>query len=124
MAYKHNPELTSRARALRREMTQEERRLWYTFLRGYQPRFLRQKVIDHYIADFYCHATGLVVELDGSQHYEGDGPLRDRVRTQQIAQWGITLLRIPNNEVNRNFRGVCEYIDYVVQKALLEKGGR
>ena len=67
---KHNPVLTGKAKKLRRDMTKEERHLWYDYLRNYPVRFLRQKVIDQYIADFYCHAARLVVELDGSQHYE------------------------------------------------------
>ena len=66
---KHNSVLTGNAKALRRSMTKEERHLWYDFLRTYPVRFLRQKVIDQYIADFYCHRARLVIELDGSQHY-------------------------------------------------------
>ena len=66
---KHIPELTPRARDLRRNMTAEERHLWYDFLRGYPVRFLRQKIIDGYIADFYCAKAQLVIELDGRQHF-------------------------------------------------------
>ncbi len=50
-------------------MTKEERHLWYDFLRTYPVRFLRQKVIDNYVVDFYCNEARLVIELDGSQHY-------------------------------------------------------
>ncbi|MBQ7435472.1 MAG: endonuclease domain-containing protein [Oscillospiraceae bacterium] len=115
---KHNPALTNNAKALRKNMTKEERHLWYDFLRTYPVRFLRQKVIDNYIADFYCNRAHLVIELDGSQHYEEKGLLRDRIRTEKIEQRGLTVLRIPNNEVNYNFRGVCEYIDAAVKTAL------
>ncbi len=115
---KHNPSLTSNAKTLRKNMTKEERHLWYDFLRTYPVRFLRQKVIDNYIADFYCNQARLVIELDGSQHYEEKGLLHDRMRTEKIEQRGLTVLRIPNNEVNYNFRGVCEYIDAVVKTAL------
>ena len=115
---KHNPALTENAKALRKSMTKEERRLWYDFLRTYPVRFLRQKVIDRYIADFYCHAARLVIELDGSQHYEDAGLLKDFIRTERIEERGLTVVRIPNNAVNRNFRGVCEYIDYAVKHAL------
>ena len=115
---KHNPALTNNAKALRKNMTKEERHLWYDFLRTYSVRFLRQKVIDNYIADFYCNRAHLVIELDGSQHYEEKGLLRDRIRTEKIEQRGLTVLRIPNNEVNYNFRGVCEYIDAAVKTAL------
>lgn len=69
MNYKHNTRLTPAAKALRKNMTKEERRLWYDFLRDYPVRFLRQKVIDNFIVVFYCREAGLVIELDGSQHY-------------------------------------------------------
>ena len=102
-------------------MTKEERHLWYDFLRGYPVRFLRQKVIDHYIADFYCHDARLVIELDGSQHYEPEELLKDKIRTRKMENRGLTVLRIPNNAVNQNFAGVCEYIDYYVQMARKEQ---
>ena len=89
-------------------MTKEERRLWYDFLRTYPVRFLRQKVIDRYIVDFYCHQARLIIELDGSQHYEETGLLKDRVRTERIESRKLLVVRIPNNEVMNNFCGVCE----------------
>jgi len=116
--YQHNPKLTPNAKALRKNMTKEERHLWYDFLRTYPVRFLRQKVIDHYIVDFYCASAKLAVELDGSQHYEPQGLLKDKIRTEHIAQRGIRVIRIPNNAVNQNFPGVCEYIDYCVKESL------
>ena len=70
---KHNTKLTANAKALRKNMTKEERHLWYDFLRLYPIRFLRQKIIDNYIVDFYCHEARLIIELDGSQHYEKTG---------------------------------------------------
>ena len=115
---KHNSALTKNAKSLRRNMTKEERHLWYDFLRTYPVRFLRQKVIDQYIADFYCHSARLVIELDGSQHYEEKGLMRDKIRTEKIERRGLTVIRIPNNEVNYNFYGVCEYIDHAVKSAL------
>ena len=117
---KHNSNLTSNAKNLRKNMTKEERHLWYDFLRSYPIRFLRQKVIDQYIADFYCHSARLVIELDGSQHYEEKGIAYDQIRTQRIEERGLTVLRIPNNEVNYNFRGVCEYIDKTVKSLVLQ----
>ena len=98
-------------------MTKEERHLWYDFLRCYPVRFLRQKVIDDYIVDFYCHEARLVIELDGSQHYDEKGLLKDRIRTEKIEDRKLTVIRIPNNELNCNFRGVCEYIDMCVREA-------
>ena len=115
---KHNPALTERAKFLRKNMTKEEKHLWYDFLRGYSPRFLRQKVIDGYIVDFYCHEARLVVELDGSQHYEEKGLLSDQIRTEKIEKRGLSVLRIPNNAVKQNFSGVCEYIEFAVKEAL------
>ena len=111
---KHNTALTGNARSLRKNMTKEERHLWYDFLRTYPIRVLRQKVIDHYIADFYCHTARLVIELDGSQHYEPADMIKDAVRTEQMEARGLLVIRIPNNAVNQNFHGVCEYIDTII----------
>ena len=99
-------------------MTKEERHLWYDFLRTYPIRFLRQKVVDNYIVDFYCHEARLIIELDGSQHYEEKGLLKDIIRTAKIENRNLTVIRIPNNEVNKNFRGVCEYIHLFVKESL------
>ncbi len=99
-------------------MTKEERHLWYDFLRQYPIRFLRQKIIDNYIVDFYCHEARLIIELDGSQHYEKNGLLKDKIRTEKIESRNLTVIRIPNNEVNQNFDGVCEYIDRWVKAHL------
>ena len=118
MERKHNVDLTINARNLRKNMTKEERHLWYDFLKIYPVRFLRQKVIDNYIVDFYCHSARLIIELDGSQHYEEKGLLKDKIRTEIIEQRNLTVVRIPNNEVNRNFEGVCQYIDNTVKESL------
>jgi len=113
---KHNPALTANAKALRKNMTKEERHLWYDFLRDYSIRFLRQKVIGQYIVDFYCHDAGLVIELDGSQHYNPAEQIKDQTRTEYLNKWGLLVIRIPNNQVTRNFQGVCEYIDTCVKR--------
>ena len=118
MNRKHNIELTANARTLRKNLTKEERHLWYDFLKSYPVRFLRQKVIDNYIVDFYCHSARLIIELDGSQHYEENGLLKDKIRTERIKQRNLTVIRIPNNEVNKNFEGVCQYIDIAVKESL------
>ena len=118
MDRKHNTELTTNARTLRKNMTKEERHLWYDFLKMYPVRFLRQKVIDNYIVDFYCHRARLIIELDGSQHYEEKGLLKDKIRTEKIEQRNLAVIRIPNNEINKNFEGVCQYIDNVVKESL------
>ena len=118
MDYKHNPNLTRNAKSLRKNMTKEERHLWYDFLKSYPVRFLRQKVIDDYIVDFYCAAAKLVVELDGSQHYEDQGREYDRKRTEVLESRGLMVVRIPNNKLMNNFRGACEYIDLIVRQRL------
>ena len=114
----NNSKLTGNAKALRKNMTKEERHLWYDFLKSYPVRFLRQKVIDNYIVDFYCHSARLIIELDGSQHYEEKGLLKDKIRTEIIEQRNLTVVRIPNNEVTGNFEGVCQYIDIAVKESL------
>ena len=118
MERKHNTDLTTNAINLRKSMTKEERHLWYDFLKSYPVRFLRQKVIDNYIVDFYCHSARLIIELDGSQHYEEKGLLKDKIRTEKIEQRNLTVIRIPNNENNKNFEGVCQYMDNVVKESL------
>ena len=118
MDYKHNKSLVSNARNLRKNMTKEERHLWYDFLRTYPIKFLRQKILCKYIVDFYCAEAKLIVELDGSQHYETREMGYDTERTVYLEQYGIQVLRIPNNEVNQNFSGVCEYIDLAVRQSL------
>ena len=121
MQSKHNKQLVPFAKQLRKEMTKEERHLWYDFLRTYPVRFLRQKILGKYIADFYSAEAKLVIELDGSQHYEDDNLEKDAERTAFLEGYGLTIIRIPNNEVSRNFRGVCEYIDLAVRQSLSQK---
>ena len=118
MQSKHNKQLVPLAKQLRKEMTKEERHLWYDFLRSYPIRFSRQKVLGKYIADFYSAAAKLVVELDGSQHYEEKNMEKDEERTAFLEGYGLTVIRIPNNEISRNFQGVCEYIDTAVKQSL------
>ena len=111
-----NSELTKLARQLRKNQTKEEALLWYNFLSKCPVRFHRQYVIGNYIADFYCHQARLVIELDGSQHYEEDGLEKDAQRDGYFENLGLTVLRIPNNMVTENFRGVCEEILELIQK--------
>ena len=118
MQSKHNKQLVPLAKQLRKEMTKEERHLWYDFLRTHPVRFSRQKVLGKYIADFYSAEAKLVIELDGSQHYEDDNMQKDAERTAFLKDYGLTVIRIPNNEISKNFRGVCEYIDIAVKQSL------
>ena len=121
MQSKHNKPLVPLAKQLRKEMTKEERHLWYDFLRTHPVRFSRQKVLGKYIADFYSADAKLVIELDGSQHYEDIHAEKDAERTAFLEGYGLTVIRIPNNEVTGNFRGVCEYIDAVLRQSLSQK---
>ena len=73
-------------------------------------RFRRQQIIGNYIVDFYCHSKQIVIELDGSQHYEDRGQLADQERDAYLRGLGLTVLRYANSDINRNFRGVCEDI--------------
>ena len=106
MQSKHNEQLVPFAKQLRKEMTKEERHLWYDFLRTHSARFSRQKVLGKYIADFYSAEAKLVIELDGSQHYEEINAEKDAERTAFLEGYGLTVIRIPNHEVHRSFRGV------------------
>ena len=92
--------------------------MWYDYLRDYPVRIRRQNVIGSYIVDFYCACAKLVIELDGSQHYETDGQAYDKRRTVYLESLGLKVVRIPNNEVTGNFRGVCEYIDLQIRSRL------
>ena len=105
-----NPNLTGYAQQLRKNMTKEERRLWYDFLKKLPVTVNRQKVIGRYIADFYCASARLVIEIDGSQHYEERGQASDQKRDAYFAEMGIQVLRYANNDVNRHFEIVCEDI--------------
>ena len=114
----YDDKLKTRARSLRKEMTRQERRLWYDFLRGHPVKFLRQKPIGPYIVDFYCHSARLVVELDGGQHYEEDGAAYDRRRDRFLREQGLTVLRLCNLDIDRNFSGICMEIDQRVRPPL------
>ena len=120
MQRRYNKEIIPKAKELRKNMTKEERHRGYDFLRDYPVKFYRQKVMGKYIVDFYCAKAGLVIELDGSQHFEELGKAYDEERTAFLKKYGVQIIRIPNNELNGNFTGVCEFIDEIVKKALVE----
>lgn len=106
----YNKKLQGNARALRKNMTQEERHLWYDCLKYLPVTVHRQKVIGNYIVDFYIAEAKLVIELDGTQHYETEGKKKDASRDAYLQEQGLTILRIPNNAIKENFHGVCEEI--------------
>ena len=102
--------LSSNARNLRKNMTKEERHLWYDFLKHLPVMVHRQKVFGRYIVDFYIASANLVIELDGTQHYEDKGVKYDSERDAYLRSRGLHILRYPNNYVNTCFREVCEDI--------------
>ncbi len=105
-----NSRLTGHARKLRREMTKEERHLWYDFLRNLPERVHRQRPMGPYIVDFYIASAQIVIELDGGQHYETTGMVSDQKRDQYFAANGLMVLRYSNADIWHNFCGVCEDI--------------
>ena len=104
-----------RARALRKEMTPQERHLWYDFLRYYPVKIYKQRIIGPYIVDFYCAGAKLVIEIDGSQHYEAYGQAYDIQRTAFMEKLGLKVIRFSNADINTRFQAVCEYIDDVIR---------
>ena len=114
----YNKELVGTAKCLRKNMTKEEKHLWYDFLKNYPVKFYRQKPIGDYIVDFYCSKAKTVIELDGSQHYEDSDIQKDEERTAFLEAYGLKVIRIANCDVNRNFQSVCTYIDEMVRQSL------
>ena len=110
MNEKHNSKLTKYSQQLRKEMTAEEKKLWYQFLKKLPFTVHRQKVIGHFIADFYCAKAALVIELDGTQHFEMDGQKADAERDAYFRSLGIIVLRYSNRQINQEFSHVCEDI--------------
>ena len=110
MSLPYEKKKIGKAKALRKNTTPRERRLWFQFLREYSPRFQRQKAIEGYIVDFYCHYAKLVVELDGSQHYMPQEMEYDEKRSACLEKYGLKILRFSNEDVNRRFQSVCQAI--------------
>ena len=98
------------AKKLRREMTPHERKLWYLFLKNYPVKIYKQRIIDRFIVDFYCASAKLVIEIDGSQHYEDKGQISDQERTAILESYGLKVIRYSNREIDREFSAVCESI--------------
>ena len=106
------------AKQLRKEMTPWERKLWYCYLNKYAVRFYRQKPIGKYIADFYCPKASLIIELDGGGHYDPESQKKDQERTMELEKSGLMVIRFCNKDIDKNFRGVCEYIDLIVKSRI------
>ena len=112
---KKNNKLLNVARSLRRNMTRQEKHLWYDFLRHYPVKIYKQRIKDNFIADFYCHNARLIIELDGSQHYTEQGQLHDEARTEILEKYGLYVLRFSNKDIDDKFEGVCIMIDKIIR---------
>jgi very-short-patch-repair endonuclease len=118
MSLDYNKNIIPKAKDLRKNMTPQEKHLWHDFLSKYPKtfRFQRQKTINNYIADFYCHKAKLIIELDGSQHFTDEGKIYDNERTDILQAYGLTILRFTNYEIDKNFNSVCKYIDCYINE--------
>ncbi len=116
MHLRYNKNIMNNARELRRQATDEENKLWYQFLRNYPIRFMRQRIIDNYILDFYCAKYRLAIELDGSQHFTENGIGQDHARTELLNAYGVTVIRFTNWQVREEFNAVCKAIDTKVKE--------
>ena len=105
-----NPKLDKFAKELRKNMTYEEKTIWYNYLNKIQPRFHRQKIIGNYIVDFYCPKLKIVIEIDGIQHYEEDNAKYDLKRTEFLENLGLTVIRFDNSDIKKDYYSVLYYI--------------
>ena len=116
----YDARLNDRAVDLRREMTPQEKKLWYAYLRKYPVKIYKQRVIEHFIVDFYCPLARLVIELDGSQHYTEQGKEYDEQRTAILEQYGVQVLRFTNLDVDQHLDAVCAQIDTTIQHRIAD----
>ena len=115
---KYNGKNIVLAKNLRKRSTPQENHLWYDFLSKYEVRFQRQKAIVNFIADFYCYKAKLIIEIDGSQHHTYVGEVKDKYRTEILNDFGLTVIRFTNTQIDNDFFGVCNYIDEIVKKII------
>ena len=115
---KKNNALLDTAKILRQNMTRQEKHLWYDFLRYYPEKIYKQRIIDNFVVDFYCHRARLVIELDGAQHFTSQGKAHDAARTAVLEKYGIVVLRFSNNDVDKRFGNVCRVIDSVIRERM------
>ena len=113
-----NGEMLPRARELRHNMTPQEQKLWYRFLRKYPVKIYKQRIVESFIVDFYCSKALLVIEVDGSQHYTEQGEAYDLERSAVLERYGLLVLRFSNLEVEQEFDGVCTLIDKTIQSRM------
>ena len=112
---KKNNKLLNIAKILRRNMTRQEKHLWYDFLRYYPVKIYKQRIIEDFIADFYCHQARLVIEVDGSQHQTLKGQFEDKLRTYALEQYDLLVVRFSNENIDNDFPNVCDTIDRIIK---------
>lgn len=120
MPIEYQRKMIPRAKELRREMTPQEKRLWYGFLCDYPVRFQRQKTIGSFIADFYCFRARMIVEVDGIQHYTKQVRAYDLERSAILDRYGLKVIRFTNREIDRQFMTVCAKIEQAVNERMKE----
>ena len=108
--YPYNKSLVENAKKLRKEMTPEEKKLWYDFLKRLPLTVRRQHNIENYIVDFYIAEKRLVIEVYGRQHLSEEGRQHDEIRDKNLAEWGIITLRYSNESINKSFTKIAEDI--------------
>ena len=107
MSIAHNKKLIKNAQTLRKNMTDEEKHLWYDFLKKLPFTVNRQKNIGNYIVDFYIHSKGIVIELDGSQHLSEEHEISDKKRDAELNKLGLRVIRYTNDDIKKHFYEVC-----------------
>ena len=115
-----NLRLLETARELRRNMTPQERKLWYVYLKDYPVKFYKQRIIESFVVDFYCAAAQLVIELDGKVHDLAENAYRDSAREERLCAYGLKVLRFTNEQVDQQFSEVCQTIHAVIQQRMNE----
>ena len=113
---KKNNNLLNIAKILRRNMTRQEKHLWYDFLQHYPAKIYKQRIIDNFVADFYCHSARLVIELDGSQHRTLNGISYDEARSEILQKYELLIVRFSNELIDKDFDTVCYKIDQLIQE--------
>ena len=116
MTVPKNGQMLPRARELRRNMTPQEKKLWYQFLRKYPFKIYKQRIVESFIVDFYCASAKLAIELDGSQHYTEQGEAYDTERSACLVRCGLEVVRFTNSEIDTEFDAVCKKIHTVIQE--------
>lgn len=123
---RYNSKLKGLSRTLRTNLTDAEQVLWQHIRRkqiqGVQ--FYRQKPLLAFIVDFYCPAAKLVIELDGSQHYEEKHQTKDQARDDTLAELGLQVLRFDNRQVLLEIDAVLAVIDATVKKRVVVEKNR